>query len=151
MISLSQLKNTHRPKKKVQRVGRGFGSHRGVTCGKGGKGDKARSGYKRRYGYEGGQLPLYRKLPCKGFTNGRFKAQVYAINFALINNIFEDGEVVNFQTLREKGYAPRVIPGGLKILAGGELERKVAIEANCFSEAAEQYLTGKGIKFTVIK
>ncbi len=150
MISLESLSNTHRPRKKVQRVGRGFGSHRGKTCKRGGKGDKARSGYKRRYGNEGGQLPLYRKLPCRGFTNERFKNKTYAINFNLINKIFEDGELVNFETLRQKGYAPRDSIVGLKILAGGELLKKVRIEATAFSATAKAYFEENKIQYTLV-
>ena len=77
---LSKLFNTHRPKQKVQRVGRGLGSKRGKTCCRGVKGDKARRGYKTRGAHEGGQLPLYRKLPTKGFSNGRFRATPFALN-----------------------------------------------------------------------
>src|SRR6185436_4473474 len=100
MMTLSQLSNTHRPRKKVQRVGRGVGSKRGKTCCRGGKGDSARRGYKARPGHEGGQLPLYRKLPTKGFPNGRFKSEVHAINLGRLNQLFEDGAVVNLETLR---------------------------------------------------
>src|SRR3990172_10324914 len=107
MITLFNLTNTDRPKKKIQRVGRGVGSKRGKTCGRGNKGDKARRGYKGRFGYEGGQLPLYRKLHTKGFPNGRFKNDVFSINLGLLNNLFKDGDVVNLKTLRERGYAPR--------------------------------------------
>lgn len=150
MISLESLQNTHRPRTNVQRVGRGIGSRRGKTCKRGSKGDKARSGYKRRYGREGGQLPLYRKLPCRGFTNSRFKNRTYAINFNLINKIFEDGEVVSFQTLREKGYAPREEILGLKILAGGELVKKVSIEANTLSSTAKTYFEANQIPYTIV-
>lgn len=150
MITLESLKNTHRPRKNVQRVGRGFGSHRGKTCKRGGKGDKARSGYKRRYGHEGGQLPLYRKLPCRGFTNERFKNKTYAINFNLINKIFEDGEVVNLETLRSKGYAPRENIFGLKILAGGELAKKVRFEATAVSSSAKAYFESNNIQYSIV-
>ena len=91
MITLSTLMNTHRAKEKVQRVGRGLGSKRGKTCCRGVKGDKARSGYNRRYGYEGGQLPLYRKLPCRGFSNARFRSEPVAINLSTIDKLFDDG------------------------------------------------------------
>jgi large subunit ribosomal protein L15 len=150
MSLLSQLKNTHRPKKKIQRVGRGFGSHRGKTCGRGGKGDKARSGYKRRYGHEGGQLPLYRRLPCRGFDSKRFHKETYAVNFALINRIFADGDVVSYETLRQKGYAPRNKKAGLKILSGGELLKKVSIEATAFSQPAAEYLEKKKISHKIV-
>jgi large subunit ribosomal protein L15 len=151
MISLSQLANTHRPRKKVQRVGRGIGSKRGKTCCRGVKGDKARRGYKSRDGLEGGQLPLYRKLPTKGFVNGRFKSEVHAINLGRLNQLFKDGDLVNLKTLRERGYAPREVAGGLKILAQGELSKKITIEAHAFSKGAVQKLEKGNISFKVLE
>jgi len=151
MTSLSTLSNTHRPRKKVQRVGRGLGSKRGKTCCRGVKGDKARRGYKSRDGHEGGQLPLYRKLPTKGFVNGLFKSDVHAINLGILNQIFKDGDVINLKTLRERGYAPRDPKGGLKILAQGELKKKVTIEAHAFSKGAVEKLEKANVKFTVLK
>jgi large subunit ribosomal protein L15 len=151
MLSLSELKNTSRPKKKVQRIGRGIGSKRGATSGRGGKGDSARQGYRKRFGYEGGQVPLYRKLPIRGFTRGTFVKASVAISLSTLQQYFEDGEMVNLVTLREKGLVPRRLPGGFKILANGELTKKVKIEANHFSEAAEQKLKDKGISYTVVK
>jgi large subunit ribosomal protein L15 len=148
MITLENLTNTHRPTQKVQRVGRGPGSKRGKTCGRGNKGDKARCGYKRHYGREGGQLPLYRKLPCRGFDSAKFRSHVCAINLSLIDKLYNDGEVVNFATLREKGYAHRRELGGLKILGGGELHKKVKIEARV-SQEAQKKLEKQGISFTV--
>jgi large subunit ribosomal protein L15 len=147
MITLSTLSNTSRPRKKVQRVGRGLGSKRGKTCCRGVKGDKARRGYKGRFGYEGGQLPLYRKLPTKGFPNGRFKNDVHAINLGLLNNLFKDGDLINLETLRERGYAPREAKGGLKILAQGEITKKVTIEAKSFSKGAIHKLEAAKITY----
>ena len=150
MHSLSELKNTSRPKKKVQRIGRGIGSGRGATSGRGGKGDSHRQGYCKRYGYEGGQVPLYRKLPIRGFTRGKFVKASVAISLSTLEEYFKDGETVSLVTLRDKGLVPRRIPGGFKILANGELTKKVKIEANHFSEAAEQKLKDKGISYTVV-
>jgi large subunit ribosomal protein L15 len=150
MITLSALANTDRPKKKVQRVGRGMASNRGKTCGRGHKGDSARCGYKRHFGNEGGQMKLYRKLPCRGFGNSRFATDVYAINLSLIEQLYKDGEVVNLQTLREKGYAPRKADGGLKILSDGELTKKVTIEARSFSKGALEKLEQQKVSFKVI-
>ncbi len=147
MINLAQLANSHRPKKKPYRVGRGMGSKCGKTCGRGSKGDKARRGYKHAYGMEGGQIPLYKKLPTRGFTNGRFKNEVFAINLEMIDKLFNDGDVVNLKTLQEKGFAPRRVPGGLKILSNGELKKKVKIEATFFSQTAEEKLKNNGISF----
>jgi len=150
MINLANLTNTHRPKKKSQRVGRGVGSGRGKTSTRGHKGDKSRSGYKTRAGQEGGQLPLHRKLPTRGFTRGPFLKESLAINLGLIERLYEDGEVVNFETLRNKGIAPRLLPGGIKILGNGELKKKVTIEANQISESAQAKLEKSGIKFTKV-
>jgi large subunit ribosomal protein L15 len=150
MITLSQLSNSHRPKKKAHRVGRGMGSKCGKTCGRGSKGDKARRGFKNAFGKEGGQIPLYRKLPTRGFTNGRFKNEVFAINLGMIEKLFNAGEVVSLKALQEKGFAPRRVEGGLKILSGGELKKKVSIEANFFSQTAEEKLKNNGISFQQI-
>ena len=151
MHTLSQLKNTSRPKKKVQRIGRGIGSKRGATSGRGGKGDSARQGYRKRFGYEGGQVPLYRKLPIRGFTRGKFVKLGKAISLATLEEHFQDGETVNVETLRILGLIPRRIPGGIKILANGELTKKLKIEAHAFSEAAEQKLKEKGIQDSVVE
>lgn len=150
MITLSTLSNTHRPRQKVQRVGRGIGSKRGKTCCRGVKGDSARRGYKRRFGNEGGQLPLYRKLPVRGFSNGRFKSEVHAVNLSLINQLYKDGETVNMETLREKGYGPRKVCGGLKILSNGEIKKNITIEAHAFSKGAIAKLEKAKVSFKQI-
>jgi large subunit ribosomal protein L15 len=151
MITLSVLKNSSRPKKKIQRVGRGIGSKRGATSGRGTKGDGSRRGYSRRYGYEGGQVPLYRKLPVRGFTRGRFDKASQEVTLAQIEKYFADGETVNFETMRQKGLIARTLPGGVKILANGELTKKVHIEAHAFSAAARQKLEAKSISFKVVE
>ena len=150
MITLSTLKDTHRPRKRVQRVGRGLGSKRGKTCCRGVKGDKARRGYKSMPGKEGGQLPLYRKLPTKGFPNGRFVSDVFSINLSMLDTLFKDGDVINLKTLRERGYAPRAVAGGLKILGDGELKKKITIEAHAFSKGAIEKLEKAKISFKVL-
>lgn len=151
MITLSNLKNTHRAKKNVRRVGRGVGCKKGKTCGRGAKGDKSRSGYKRRYGQEGGQLPLYRKLPTRGFSNARFRLEVASVNLALIETHFKNGEVVNLENLREKGLIPRrQLPGGIKILGQGELKKKVTVEAHYFSQSAKDKLEKNSISYKEI-
>lgn len=150
MTDLSQLQNSSRPHKKIQRVGRGIGSRRGKTSCRGGKGDSARQGYRKRFGYEGGQVPLYRKLPIRGFTRGRFIKASQAIGLDTIEFYFKDGETVNVSTLREKGLIPRKIPGGIKILSNGELNKKVTIEAHGFSAGAIKKLQDKAISYTVV-
>lgn len=149
-MTLADLANLYRTEKKNQRLGRGEGSGRGKTCGKGHKGYKARTGYRSRLGREGGQLPLYRKLPIRGFSNGRFQKDSLAINLSMIDSLFENGELVNYESLREKGYAPRRVPGGIRVLAKGTLTKKVTIEAHYYSAAAKQKLEELAISHKVI-
>lgn len=153
MTKLHDLKNTFRPRKKVQRIGRGIGSGRGKTAGRGSKGDGSRSGYRRRYGYEGGQVPLYRKLPVRGFTRGKFTPAILAaINLSLIDRVYTDGEVVNYATLREKGILPKGKFGGIKILSLGEIKKKkLKIEANKFSKEALQKLDKASVAYKIVE
>ncbi len=146
-MKLSELKDTHRKPKRRKRVGRGPGSKMGKTSGRGHKGAKSRSGYKTRAGMEGGQLPLYQKLPHRGFSNAQFKVPVFEINLSRINDTFEDGEVVNKKTLMEKGFPMRRMKGGFKVLASGEITKKVVIEANRYSKNAITKLEKQGIEF----
>ncbi len=150
MLNLSQLQNTSRPPKKSRRIGRGIGSKRGGHAGRGGKGDSHRQGYSKRFGYEGGQVPLYRKLPIRGFTRGRFVKPVTEVTLAKIEAYFKAGETVNLETLREKGLIPRRTPGGIKILGKGDLTKKVKIEAHRVSQGAEAKLNEKKIPFTKV-
>ncbi|OGN55751.1 MAG: 50S ribosomal protein L15 [Chlamydiae bacterium RIFCSPHIGHO2_12_FULL_44_59] len=147
MTSLSELTNVTRAPRKFRRVGRGTGCKRGKTSGRGEKGDGSRSGYRRRFGYEGGQVPLYRKLPIRGFTRGTFLKPTFSISLQTIEAFFEDGEVVNVETLRLKKLIPRRVPGGIKILADGTLTKKVSIEVHHFSKTAEEKLNDLGISF----
>ncbi len=149
MFNLSNLKNTSRPTQKSRRIGRGIGSKRGKTAGRGGKGDSARQGYRKRFGYEGGQVPLYRKLPIRGFTRGTFVKESMAISLTTLDRNFQDGDTVNFETLREKKLVPRRLPGGVKILAG-VLSKKLKIEARAFSATAVAALEKQNIQHTVV-
>jgi len=150
MITLCSLKNTHRKKAKVQRVGRGPGSKRGKTCCRGTKGDKSRSGYKTRLGQEGGQLPLFRKLPTRGFTNSRFQKKGVSVNLLLIEALYGDGETVNAETLHQKGLAPKHISGKIKIMGVGELKKKVTIQAHAYTKSAREKLEKQKIQFEEI-
>ncbi len=148
MTDLANLTNTHRPRKKVQRVGRGPGSKRGKTCGRGNKGDKARCGYRRNFGREGGRTPLYRKIPARGFPNTRFGTEIFAIDLDFISQYYKEGEVVSSKTLDEKGLLPRRALGGIKILSSGELsKKKISIEAHHFSKAAMEKLEKGSIPY----
>jgi large subunit ribosomal protein L15 len=149
MTTLETLSDTHRTTKGRKRVGRGPSSGMGKTSGRGHNGAGSRSGYKRRHTYEGGQFRLFKKLPCRGFSNVRFQKRPDAINLALISEMFEDGETVNETTLREHGY----ISGpsyGIKILGDGDITKKVTIEANAFSEGARKKLEAAGVTFTIV-
>ena len=150
-MQMHTLKDTSRTRKNVQRVGRGPGSNRGKTSCRGHKGDGSRSGYKRRYGYEGGAVPLFQKVPTRGFTRGRFLKQVHTLNLGQLNDIFQDGEVVSLETLYAKGKIPGKKKATLRILAKGELKKKVTIEAHHFSKSAVEKLEKASVKHTVLK
>lgn len=144
MSYLTNLQNSHRPRKKVQRVGRGVSSGRGKTATRGQKGGSSRSGWEARYGYEGGQMRLYTKLPTRGFTRGRFKKPHLAINLGQLDKYFQEGEIVSLKTLREKKLIPSYLTGGIKILSKGNLTKKLTIEAKAFSkEAIKKIEAGK--------
>ena len=128
------------------RKGRGPGSGNGKTAGKGHKGQNARSGGGVRPGFEGGQIPLYRKLPKRGFKN-RFAAVYAEVNVAKLN-AFENGETVNAQALLEKGIINKVCDG-VKILGGGELTKKLTVEAKLFTASAAEKITAAGGKTEV--
>ena len=134
-------------KKDVKRIGRGHGSGWGKTAGKGHKGQNARSGGGVRPGFEGGQLPLYRKLPKRGFNNAKF-AKVYAIVNVEALNVFEDGAVVDLEALMAKKIV-RKAGDGLKVLGNGELTRKLTVKATVFSATAKEKIEAAGGKIEV--
>ncbi len=150
-MKLSELIDKTRHRKNVQRVGRGPGSGRGKTSSRGHKGDKSRSGYKRREGKEGGQLPLYQKLPTRGFSNVQFEKKMFTLNLDRINDLFEDGETLNVESLVAKGFQLRKAKDGIKILGNGELTKKITIEAHGFTKGAIKKLEEKSIEFKLIK
>ena len=129
------------------RKGRGPGSGNGKTAGKGHKGQNARSGGGVRPGFEGGQLPLYRKLPKRGFNNSRF-ATVYAIVNVEALNVFEDGAVVDIEALLAKKII-RKANDGLKVLGSGELTKKLTVKASVFSASAKEKIEAAGGKIEV--
>lgn len=150
MITLSNLKNSSLKRKKRKRVGRGIGSGLGKTCGRGEKGAGARSGYKRRLGYEGGQMRLFMKLPVRGFSNERFRKSLHTVNLSDIEAHFEDGEKVTIETLAERGF----ISGrtyGVKLLGNGNLTKQVSIEVDAISDGARQKLQHAKIEFKVVE
>ena len=131
-----------------KRVGRGPGSGLGKTSGRGQKGQKARSGGSINPVFEGGQLPLYRRLPKRGFKNALFKTKYATVNLGDLN-VFEDGTVVTPALLMEKGIIKKELDG-LKILGNGKLEHKLTIQANKFSTSALEKIKESGSKAEVI-
>ena len=131
-----------------KRVGRGPGSGLGKTSGKGQKGQKARSGVSISPVFEGGQLPLYRRIPKRGFKNARFKTVYGVINLADLNK-FEDGTVVTPALLKDTGLVKKQYEG-IKVLGTGKLEKKLTIQANKFSESALEKIKEAGSKAEVI-
>ena len=129
------------------RKGRGTGSGNGKTAGKGHKGQNARSGGGVRPSFEGGQSPLYRKLPKRGFHN-KFGTEYAIINVSKLN-AFEDGETVNLEALINKGII-RKANDGLKVLGNGEITKKLTVEASVFSATAKEKIEAAGGKTEVI-
>lgn len=131
-----------------KRVGRGSGSGLGKTSGRGQKGQKARSGGSINPVFEGGQLPLYRRIPKRGFTNARFKTVYGVINVEDFNR-FENGTVVTPALLKETGLVKKQYEG-IKVLGNGKLEKKLTIQANKFSASALEKIKEAGSKAEVI-
>jgi large subunit ribosomal protein L15 len=141
-MRLNNLKPRPGAKHRVKRLGCGESSGHGKTSGKGHKGQKARSGGSIRLGFEGGQMPLIRRLPKRGFNNAAFTVRYAVVNLDELE-VFDAGSEINEQLLREKG----LISGkfdGLKILGRGEITKKLTIEADKFSEAARQKIEQAG-------
>ncbi len=135
---------THRKK----RLGCGRGSGLGKTSGKGQKGQKARSGVSISPVFEGGQLPLYRRLPKRGFTNHMFKTKYAVINVSALNR-FDNGTVVTPALLKEKGIIKNQL-SGIKVLGDGKLEKKITIQAHKFTKSALEKIKESGSKAEVI-
>ena len=131
-----------------KRVGRGSGSGLGKTSGRGQKGQKARSGGGVNPVFEGGQLPLYRRIPKRGFKNAMFKTRYAVINVEELN-VFEDGTVVTPALLKETGIIKNQLDG-VKVLGNGKLEKKLTIQANKFSTSALDKIKESGSKAEVI-
>jgi len=146
VVSLSTLRPPRGSRKKKVRVGRGMGSKLGKTAGSGNKGQKSRRGYSRRRGFEGGQMPLHRRIPKRGFHNP------FGSTFAVINieelNSFPAGETVTPDLLRAHGFVRTTEQ--VKILGDGELKTKLAVHAHAFSASAKEKITKAGGSFEVL-
>jgi len=135
-------------KRQRKRVGRGPGSGNGKTAGRGHKGQKSRSGYSRRYGFEGGQMPLVRRIPKRGFTN-IFRVEFQVVNFRDLERVFSEGDTVSPESLIEKG----LVRGGnrpIKVLADGDLSKKLIVQAQKFSGAARAGIEKAGGRCEVV-
>ena len=146
-MKLNQLTATPGATKERKRIGRGFGSGTGKTAGKGHKGQKARAGHGMRPGFEGGQMPMQRRIPKRGFNN-IFAKEIISVNVGSLNK-FEDGASVDLAALVEAGIIKKNCDG-VKILSNGALSKKLTVKANGFSQAAKAKIEAAGGKAEVI-
>ena len=147
-MKLHELSPVEGSKKSARRIGRGHGSGWGKTAGKGHKGQKARSGGGVRPGFEGGQMPLQRRIPKRGFNN-IFAKNIVAINLSTLNRKFEDGAVVDIEALVNAGVVKNSFDA-VKVLGNGKLEKKLTVKVSAFSESAKAAIEAAGGKTEVI-
>ena len=147
-MKLHELSSLDGSVKNRKRVGRGPGSGTGKTSGKGEKGQNARSGGGVRPGFEGGQLPLFRRLSKRGFNNDEFRTVYSTVNVSDLNR-FEDGTVVDTTLLKEVGLIKKELDG-VKVLGNGELTKKLTVKANAFTKSAQEKIETIGGKTEVI-
>lgn len=143
MMRLHSLKPRPGAKHRKKRLGSGESSGHGKTSGRGGKGQTARSGSSIRIGFEGGQMPLIRRIPKRGFNNTRFATNYIPVNVKSLN-VFPDGTRVDVTKMREVRLARGTASGGVKILGGGKLQRRLDVIADCFSASARKQIEGLG-------
>ena len=148
-LSLNNLKAPEGATHKKKRVGRGPGSGLGKTAGRGNKGQKSRSGYSGMRGFEGGQMPLHRRLPKRGFTN-IFKREWAEVNLADLEKQFDAGASVTPDALVEKGLVRRSKSKSVVVLGQGELKKSLTVSAHRFSSAAKQKIEAAGGKAEII-
>jgi large subunit ribosomal protein L15 len=142
-MRLHNLKPRPGSKHRTKRLGQGESSGRGKTAGRGGKGQTARSGSSIRIGFEGGQMPLIRRIPKRGFNNKQFATTYIGVNVGSLN-IFDDGAKVDETALRAIGLANGPGVGRIKILGNGELSKKLTVSASAFSASAKTKIEAKG-------
>ncbi len=147
-MNLHELKPTPGSRHKATRKGQGIGSGLGKTAGRGQKGQKARSGGGVRPGFEGGQMPLQRRMPKRGFNNAPFKKEMVAVNLEKLNR-FDSGTEVTPETLL-KAKVVKKLGDGIKILGGGNLEKPLTVKAHAFSQSAVEKIKSAGGKAEVI-
>ena len=147
-MKLHTMYATEGATKTRKRVGRGVGSGLGKTSGRGENGQKSRSGYSHKAGFEGGQLPLFRRLPKRGFSNAKFKTEYAVINLSDLNK-FDNDAVVTPELLKEMGLVKNQLDG-IKVLGNGKLEKKLTVKAHKFSGEAKTQIEKLGGKAEVI-
>jgi large subunit ribosomal protein L15 len=148
-VGLDKLKPAKGSVRERKRVGRGPGSGLGKTSGRGEKGQKSRSGFSHKDGFEGGQMPLHRRVPKRGFNNHRFRKEFVAVNLGRLE-IFEAGTIVTPEVLLKRGMIKKV-GDGLKILADGDLTKALTVRAHKFSAKAQEKIAGLGGKAEVLE
>ena len=148
-MGLHNLKPAKGSVRKRKRVGRGPGSGTGKTAGRGENGQKSRSGYSRKIGFEGGQMPLHRRVPKRGFTNAMFRKEFSEVNIGRLE-VFEEGTIVTPDVLLKRGIVKQV-RDGVKILAKGDLTKALTVHAHKFSEKAKERIAGLGGKVEVLE
>lgn len=147
-MKLHELSPAEGSKKAVKRIGRGVGSGQGKTAGKGHKGAKARSGYSRQAGFEGGQMPLQRRLPKRGFNN-IFRTEYAVVNLSSLEERFENGAVVDAESLKACGLIKKELDG-VKVLGKGEITKALTVKVAAISESAKAKIEAAGGKAEVL-
>ncbi|HOO60533.1 MAG TPA: 50S ribosomal protein L15 [Candidatus Mcinerneyibacteriales bacterium] len=145
-MKLDDLRPAEGSRRNSRRVGRGNGSGWGCTAGRGNNGQKARAGYSRRFGFEGGQMPLYRRVPKRGFKNP-FRVEYDIVNVGDLSRV--EAEVITVEEMKKNGLV-RINAGLVKILGEGDLEKPVTVEAHRFSQTAREKIEKAGGKAQVI-
>lgn len=147
-MKLHELSPAEGSKKSVKRIGRGAGSGQGKTAGKGHKGAKARSGYSRQAGFEGGQMPLQRRVPKRGFNN-IFRTEYAVVNLSALEERFENGAVVDAESLKACGLIKKELDG-VKVLGKGEITKALTVKVAAISESAKAKIEAAGGKAEVL-
>ena len=147
-MKLNELSPAEGSKKAPKRIGRGHGSGQGKTAGKGHKGQKARSGKGMRVGFEGGQMPLQRRIPKRGFNN-IFAKKIATVNLSTLNSKFDDGAVVDVKALTDAGVVKNSFDA-VKILGNEKIEKKLTVKVSAFSESAKSKIEAAGGKTEVV-
>lgn len=148
MIYVNELKPKKGATHKKKRLGTGQGSGHGQTSTRGQKGQRSRSGDPKRVGFEGGQMPLLRRLPKRGFNNNAFKKVYEVVNLSTLDKYFKDGEEVNTEVLIKKGIVDK---GPVKVLGDGEISKKLNLSVNAISKSAREKIEKAGGKVSIIK